>query len=823
MDAEATRWKRGVKFPGARLLAAGLAGLLIYCAAEQRRPVSSTAPAPLLSAAVPAVRAAEMLPAALPLPAEPLSLERFTPLFALSELAPVTRALEQDKPAEAARALETVLGERRSRPGEAFRFEYLRGRLYERAAEYEAALEAYDRAASEATALVGYARLGATRVLLALGRSDEALRRLGDVPREAPLGRSRELLVAAAALKSGALPLAIDSYRSYLASGERRERAEVALKLAEALLDRAEAQKQGGRIWLESEVVEALTLAREAAVLEIDRPKVVADSESIERRALGYLGPSARAKHKNLSAEQQLARVRALGDARRPALAEKAAEALVGGPLTKKRADPVRCEAQFLLAKALSSQRRHDRAEAACQKLLGVCQKPDEIRVRALFLAGRSAAASGNHRLATQHYAKLELEFPTHSLADDARLNAALSHLELGSEARFVELLSGMSDDYPQGDMTPEGLFRLTLRRVDRGDWAGSIGPLERAVEALGDRDRTRGADFAGRERYFRARARLATGDRESGMAELAALISDFPLSYYMLLAYTRLEQESPERALAARREAVSRAEQEPFSIVGRPEFKSEGFVRAMELFTVGDTESAERELSSLGFTDPGSLPDVLWGVALLYARVGSTKISHSIARRVLGSSPARWPSGAWSAAWQLAYPRPYESIVDQEAKKNDLSKWLVYAIMREESAFDPDAQSPANAHGLMQLIVPTAKMFARPLGLPYDRTALRRPPVNIALGTRALKSFSDKFAENPLLGIAAYNAGPGAPLRWRKERPDGDFDVWVELIPYLETRRYIKRVLSSRAAYGYLYEPERSEELIRLPLRISG
>jgi soluble lytic murein transglycosylase len=141
---------------------------------------------------------------------------------------------------------------------------------------------------------------------------------------------------------------------------------------------------------------------------------------------------------------------------------------------------------------------------------------------------------------------------------------------------------------------------------------------------------------------------------------------------------------------------------------------------------------------------------------------------------------------------------------------------------MREESAFDPQAVSHADAHGLMQLIVPTAKLYAAPLGLPSDSMSLKRPAVNIALGSRALAKLGESFAENPWLAIPAYNAGPGRPRRWLRDHPHADFDVWVELIPYSETRRYTKRVLSSRAAYALLYAPETADTTLSLPAKLS-
>jgi soluble lytic murein transglycosylase len=140
---------------------------------------------------------------------------------------------------------------------------------------------------------------------------------------------------------------------------------------------------------------------------------------------------------------------------------------------------------------------------------------------------------------------------------------------------------------------------------------------------------------------------------------------------------------------------------------------------------------------------------------------------------------------------------------------------------MREESAFDPEAASIADAYGLMQLIVPTARVAAKGTNLPHDRRALLRPSVNVELGCRTLARFSRSFAENPLLAVPAYNAGPTRVKQWLAARPSMEFDLWVEAIPFLETRRYTKRVLASRAAYAFLYEAETAEQAMTLPERI--
>jgi soluble lytic murein transglycosylase len=180
------------------------------------------------------------------------------------------------------------------------------------------------------------------------------------------------------------------------------------------------------------------------------------------------------------------------------------------------------------------------------------------------------------------------------------------------------------------------------------------------------------------------------------------------------------------------------------------------------------------------------------------------------------------YPAGRWRAAWELAYPRPFAAVVQSEAARSGIPEALAHAIMREESAFDPRAVSSAAAYGLMQLIVPTAKRMAKPLGLPADAESLKRPEVNVALGCRYLSVLRNEFQDNPLLAIPAYNAGGGAPKRWIKERPEQSFDLWVERIPYEETRLYTKRVITSMAAYEFLYARERPSEALRAPLPAS-
>jgi soluble lytic murein transglycosylase len=98
------------------------------------------------------------------------------------------------------------------------------------------------------------------------------------------------------------------------------------------------------------------------------------------------------------------------------------------------------------------------------------------------------------------------------------------------------------------------------------------------------------------------------------------------------------------------------------------------------------------------------------------------------------------------------------------------------------------------------------------------DESSLARPETNVALGCRFLAELRAKFPTTPQLAISAYNAGPGAPLRWIAARESDDFDLWVEQIPFEETRKYTKRVLASYAAYSFLYDPAGGDAALKLP-----
>lgn len=166
---------------------------------------------------------------------------------------------------------------------------------------------------------------------------------------------------------------------------------------------------------------------------------------------------------------------------------------------------------------------------------------------------------------------------------------------------------------------------------------------------------------------------------------------------------------------------------------------------------------------------------------------------------------------------FERLFPRPFETPVLLAASDTGVPPALINGLIRQESLYDTRAVSRANAFGLMQLLLPTAEAVARRHQLPRPtRESLFRPEVNIPLGARYLMEMRDRHGGQWVPAIGSYNAGPGAVARWLPEAPMAP-DIWIENIPFNETREYIGKLLWHHTVYAWLMtgEPQRPDRLL--------
>ncbi|MCO4811976.1 MAG: transglycosylase SLT domain-containing protein [Gammaproteobacteria bacterium] len=251
--------------------------------------------------------------------------------------------------------------------------------------------------------------------------------------------------------------------------------------------------------------------------------------------------------------------------------------------------------------------------------------------------------------------------------------------------------------------------------------------------------------------------------------------------SYYGFLAADELGQDYAldSNRLAADDAALAAVANEP------------GIVRARELFLVGldgrgrsEWDAAVRHLD----------PDEKLQAAILANRWG-------------------WHSRAISTAaslkqyddLSLRYPLPWQQQFELHSSAAKISPTWAYGIARSESLFMRDVRSSAGAIGLMQLMPATGRQVAKEIRLPYSGLAtLTDPESNIRLGTSYLGQMAERFGGNRVLATAAYNAGPHRVDRWLPEQGSEDARVWIENIPFNETRKYVKRVLAAQAIFHW-------------------
>jgi soluble lytic murein transglycosylase len=159
----------------------------------------------------------------------------------------------------------------------------------------------------------------------------------------------------------------------------------------------------------------------------------------------------------------------------------------------------------------------------------------------------------------------------------------------------------------------------------------------------------------------------------------------------------------------------------------------------------------------------------------------------------------------AWDALDQR-FSRPYQEIFTRHAATSGVPRTELMSIARRESAFFPGAQSPVGARGLMQIMPATGKQVAASLKQPHKGTDLFDVEHNVLLGSAYYRQMLDRFGGNRVFALTAYNAGPHRVARWRNKAGQGiPVDLWIETIPYQETRSYVQAVLAYNVVFQYL------------------
>jgi len=431
-----------------------------------------------------------------------------------------------------------------------------------------------------------------------------------------------------------------------------------------------------------------------------------------------------------------------------------------------------------------------------------------------LWLEASALAKTGDKEAAASVLERLRTRYPRHPAAAKALYREAQSAWNRDEDETALDLFARYLSQYARGEQAAEAIYATArihqeARRFDDAarEYARLVRLFPKSTLASEARFRVgwcqyRAGELARAAQTFQAIADLGTEERPSALywkarssndpAAYAAILAEYPESYYATLAERRL----------SRGAGTALAEHLPGGIAARsaPAATACGADPHLSRFD----ELRAMSLAALARAELAAYQDRISGCDAFLVLAWSEVAGY---RQAVGRAQKAGGCGLESPWLRYCYPLAYWQLIQQQTSARSLDPYLVASLIRQESLFDAEIRSSANAVGLMQILPSTGSGLASRHGISgFDAAQLVDPATNVTLGTAYLRELLDRYGGNLPRALAAYNAGENAVDKWQRRYPDLEDDEFVESISYRETRGYVKRVLQNRRIYGALY-----------------
>lgn len=415
---------------------------------------------------------------------------------------------------------------------------------------------------------------------------------------------------------------------------------------------------------------------------------------------------------------------------------------------------------------------------------------------------------------AKEEAASMRRQFPKSEWTPKAMVDAGMEARDQKRRADETELLTAAVAAFPDAIDVAKAQFELAWLQHEAGNFEISSRMLTEHLARYVDRDNT----FRGQTGYWAARDSERAGKMDEACALYDATAYRYGANWYGHLALDRLTD------LRRGGKCQNGKKFAPGTLVGDA-------ARNLRVVTVGEETAGEPELerlrksadlSEIGLFDwsieelkkakstADTSPSVNLALALHY-RLKGDNVNALLALRTSYPDYAQmFPEEMSREAWDIFYPLTHWNDIKYWAKKRALDPYVVAGLIRQETIFNPNARSSANAYGMMQLLIPTARTMARKYrNEPISITAetLFQPSLNIELGTAYMREQLSKYGRIEYMSVA-YNAGPGRVVSWRKTLPE-EIDEFVEEIPFRETKGYVMGIIRNTAQYRRLYDED--------------
>lgn len=495
-------------------------------------------------------------------------------------------------------------------------------------------------------------------------------------------------------------------------------------------------------------------------------------------------------------------------------------------------------ELRYALARSHFWEGRYSEAAAAFHNLADATKTP-ELKAQALYQEGRCYELQGRDEAAIRVFQQAYQADLAGGWADSALIAGLRLHWLAG---RRDEALKDLEELYTRRKLGTASRALVFLAASDLVE-----GRTEQAGDWLDRAERLRRVDPA-ELRYWQGRLEELRGHPEAAVERYLAALAEDPARAFGTAAYRHLKS-APLAPLARRRARELAGSDDPdglyrawlLSEPGTPlhrqteEALHKSFARdsaaasflglqveptaAWPLWR-GEMARPAEMLMGLGLFDEGAgeilrhfpvtQPDLAFTGSVVLARSGDIRRSLYIAEILLKRVPRDIPEPLLPAAFQrLLYPMSYRDVIRAQAGRRNVDPYLLTAIIREESRFDPRAFSAAAARGLTQFIFTTAREIAEAYDIgPIEPRDLERPEISIALGAAYLSQLYQELDGSVPEVVAAYNAGEPQAALWRRYCLSDEPEEYLSKVAFRETRGYLMKVLKSRQQYARLYPP---------------
>jgi soluble lytic murein transglycosylase len=412
-----------------------------------------------------------------------------------------------------------------------------------------------------------------------------------------------------------------------------------------------------------------------------------------------------------------------------------------------------------------------------------------------LLLRARAAWRDDKPSTFLAGLAEIEKRFPESREAIDAKVQRAKYYST--DEVDYEKSIANLQKALAAGASGNEGenLWTVGWIYFRAGEHDQALKTFDQYIASYPD------GDYKTNSLFWSAKIHDRHGRTAERDARLRQVMLEYPYSYYSYRAREILGEPAVAPAEVPNGLVFPDVDGQLASLAD-PRFEA-----VRELMEVDLLRDASREMKTLAAAYPENLA-VAFMLADVYVAAGEPFKANGILQRRFRQFVRHGGSNIPPRFWEILFPLGYWETLRAEAEKRGLDPYLLASIIRQESGFEPTTVSNAGAVGLMQIMPEEAARIASIAGIEgITRERLFDPEENIAVGAAEYSQKLGTMGGNPILAIAAYNAGEQAVGRWIAQTPLDDLDLFVEAIPYAETRLYVKTVTRNRFEYRRIYE----------------